>query len=209
MTLFAPTLASLLNRYNITREELAEHIGVSPELIYDYLSGYLEPDDEILFKLTGFFGLPCSYLTGIPSSVAEPFKPGTDARRLLVPVVTTSKATNTFIKESDILDTISLSLPRNLIKAEFLALKLENDTVIGDHALSAGDNVMVSMTNQLANNDAVAFCKRSKPVEFRRFERIGPVITLYSYEGKEPIEFHAGSSEYRILGVVRSFEIHI
>lgn len=207
MSLFAPTLRSLMTKKNITEEELAEALGISDTMLYSLLSAYVEPSNELLKEITVFFGLPTSYLLGSPESatISEPKYIGNATR--LVPVIPASKASTGLIKESDIINTVNLSVSNDFAKSEYLGIRIERDAVIGRRPIFAGDTVIINLTNQLSNDDNVAFSKRGKPVEFMRYTRSGPVITLYSYEDKEPVSFNVGDTEYKILGNVKTVEI--
>lgn len=197
-----------MNKNNIAESELAAYLGISEAMLYDLLSAYTEPSDELLKKITVFFSLPESYLIGVPenATISEPKHSGGGIARI-VPVVVASKAASGLIKDTDIVNTVNLNLTDIHDRNEYIGIRVERDAVIDRHLILAGCTVMVNMTNQLSNGDAVAFSKRGKPVEFRRYTRSGPVITLYSYEDKNPISFNVGDTDYKILGSVRSFEV--
>ncbi|MEC3884613.1 helix-turn-helix transcriptional regulator [Halobacillus sp. HZG1] len=71
---FSDRLKQLRNRHKLSREQLAQTIGVSYSTISKYESGTREPDFKTLDKMSDYFDVTTDYLLGrsnIPSSQPE------------------------------------------------------------------------------------------------------------------------------------------
>ncbi|ELK47218.1 helix-turn-helix transcriptional regulator [Halobacillus sp. BAB-2008] len=71
---FSDRLKQLRNRHKLSREQLAQTIGVSYSTISKYESGTREPDFKTLDKMSDYFDVTTDYLLGrsnTPSSQPE------------------------------------------------------------------------------------------------------------------------------------------
>lgn len=212
MSLFALTLRNLMNRKNIPEDELAEALEISGEMLYNLLHGYIEPSEGLLVKVAKYFDLPSSYLTGVPDGLnvcKSNSKYGGGTCNIIIPVVKESRITSPLIKGADIVTTVNLTVPEVFDNNEYIGILIEHDTDIGRCILKSGDSVMVGVTNQISNGETVAYSRLGGAVEFRRYTRVGPTITLYSFGKEIPVSFRVGSPEHKIIGPVRYSKIRL
>ncbi|MBQ7717790.1 MAG: helix-turn-helix transcriptional regulator [Clostridia bacterium] len=199
-----------MNRKNLSEDGLAEVLGISSEMLYNLLHAYIEPNDRLLTKIAKYFDLPRSYLTGVPDAAnmqGAGHKYRNDAYNVLVPIVKASRVMSPLVKEADILSTVNLTVKEGFNNNEYIGIMIEHNTNVGSAVFKSGEAVMVNVSNQILNGDTVAYNKLGKPVEFRKYMRSGPMITLYSFDGEPPLSFRVGDTEYAIIGPVRKSEI--
>ena len=204
MSIFAATLRNLMTKKNISEYEMSKALDISPTQLYNLLSDYVRPDEKVLTKISEYFDITQSYITGdvYNADIDEP-RP-VYQKSICVPVVNSSTAVSSIIKDSEIVDYAFYTPPTSHGSKDYIALKMEYDAVLGDRILKTGDVAVINTATQYVNNDIVAFSKRNKPVDFRRYTRSGPIITLYSFTDEKPFMFRIGDPEYKILGVVKA-----
>ena len=65
---FANTLKELRHKANITQEQLADQLSLSPQAVSRWENGLAMPDISNLPKIALFFGVSVDFLLGIDSS---------------------------------------------------------------------------------------------------------------------------------------------
>ena len=64
MTIFGKTLLFLREKDHVTKETLAEAVGMPLSMIENLESGYIEPDAETATKIAKYFGVTAGYMRG-------------------------------------------------------------------------------------------------------------------------------------------------
>ena len=204
MSIFAATLRRLMTKKNISESEMAKALDISQMHLCNLMSDYVKPDETVLTKIAGYFDITQSYITGdvYNADIDEPRY--TYQRSICVPVVNSSTTVSSIIKDSEIVDYAFYTPPLPRGEKDYVALKMEYDVPLCDRVLKKSDVAVINTSTQYVNNDIVAFSKRNKPVDFRRYTRSGPTVTLYSFTDAKPFIFRIGDPDYRIIGVLKA-----
>ncbi len=70
-TMFPERLTELRERYNLSRQQLADILGVSRASLEYYEKGKRTPDIEVLYKLSDYFNVTSDYLIGRTDKIGE------------------------------------------------------------------------------------------------------------------------------------------
>lgn len=205
MSIFSETLVFLRNRANLSREQLAEKIGVSEAHIKRLETAYIAPDEKTLAAIAECFSVTTAYLLGTVSCQITVNEPGFDltGNFTAVPVLDASAATKNKILESEIIERIIIPTPRNK-HSGFVAVLIEDEKSCCGR-MQKGDIAIIELSNQLPKNSLVAVSYKNGPVFFRYYARLGTTVILSSDVSYDNITYDISCEDYKILGKVISF----
>ncbi len=209
MSIFSETLIYLRYRESLSREDLAEAIGVSATHIKRLETEYITPSQDMLNTLAKYFSVTTSYLIGTSPHLPSTSEPSFDltGKFTSVPVLDTKNAIKTKIRESEIIEHIIIPTPNNR-RCDYIAILIDDDKICCGR-MQKGDVAIVELSNQLAKGSLVAVSYKNGPVFFRYYARLGPTVILSSDISYENITYDISCEDYKILGKVISFNAKI
>ena len=206
MSIFSETLIFLRQHNCISREQLADSLGVSVSHIKRLETDYIPPDEAMLQKIADYFSVTQAYLLGTVSRQITINEPGfNDLSRnfISVPVTGTEAAVKNKICESEILQRIIIPTPGNR-RCDYIGILIDDECSVYGR-IKHGDIAIVEISNQLALDDIVAVSYKEGAVFFRKYARLGPTIVLTSDCGFDNIIYDLSNTDYRIIGKVIAF----
>lgn len=204
----ADRLKTLREKRGLSREQLAERLGLSYHAIAKYETGKRSPDQDTILKIADYFNVSVDYLLGRSDNPM----PLNDDDRVLrkigavpvtkmykLPVLGVIRAGEPIYAEENIIDYQEISAD-DIRGGEYFFLQVEGDSMINE-GIRPGARVLVRRQDYVDDGSIAVVIVNSDEATIKRIKYVdGKVILLAANPTYEPMVYPA--DEVKIIGKV-------
>lgn len=167
----------LREELGLKQEELANKMSVSPSSIGMYETNKREPNNELILKLSNFFGVSTDYLLGKSDN--------RNNNITKIPILGTVKAGYDWLAEENIIDYITLK--ENIPNVnEYYALRITGDSMLP--LLAEGDLVIVHDQDNVESGQTAVVLINGEEATVKKVVKTNEGIELHAMNPYYPVK---------------------